>query len=178
MAFGGGLSHSELGTASPAASAASGSDRGPFMRTRRVPAVLVAAFLTVLGLLGGVPATGSAVAAGAVAATSASAPDAAATARHTARAVRSDGVRIRPDGAPRTTAGAAHGAPPSLLPPPPGAPLSDTPSSWPAVHGTVRVAGARGAVPASARAELPDVRGPPGTAGHRSRPTSPPARPS
>ncbi|MCZ7461971.1 hypothetical protein [Streptomyces sp. WMMC940] len=156
------------------------------MRTRRVPAVLVAVFLTVLGLLGGVPAAAPAVvAAGTATVTSAFAPDAAAAARHTARAVRSDGVRARHDsvrarhdGAPRTTAEAAHGVPPSLLPPPPGAPLSDTPMSWPAVHGTVRVAGARTVVPASARAELPGVRGPPGTAGHRSRPTSPPARPS
>ncbi|MFG3308048.1 hypothetical protein [Streptomyces wuyuanensis] len=148
------------------------------MRTQRVPAVLVAALLTLLGLLGGVPAPAPAVAAGAAAPPSASAPDAAAASRHTARAVRSDGVRTRHDTPRRTTAEDAHGARPLVFPPALGAPLSDAPVTGPAAHGTVRVAGAREAVRASARAALPDVRGPPGTTGHRSRPTSPPARPS
>ncbi|MEU4131686.1 hypothetical protein [Streptomyces wuyuanensis] len=148
------------------------------MRTQRVPAVFVAALLTLLGLLGGVPTPAPAIAAGAAAPASASSPDAAAVSRHTARAVRSDGVRTRHDGPRRTTAEDAHGARPLLLPPTSGAPLSDAPVSGPAAHGTVLVAGVREAVRASARAELPDVRGPPGTTGHRSRPTSPPACPS
>ncbi|MEU6709704.1 hypothetical protein [Streptomyces wuyuanensis] len=150
------------------------------MRTQRVPAVLVAALLTLLGLLGGVPAPAAAAGAAppASASASASAPDAAAASRHTARAVRSDGVRTRHDAPRRTTAEDAHGARPLVFPPALGAPLSDAPAAGSAAHGTVRVAGAREAVRASSRAALPDVRGPPGTTGHRSRPTSPPARPS
>lgn len=147
------------------------------MRTQRVPALVVAALLAVLGFLGGMPPAAQAVAAGA-AAPAASSPDAAAASHHTARAVRSDGVRTRHDAPRRTTAEAAHGARPLLLPPAPGGLLSDAPASGPAVHGRVRVTGAREGVRTPARAELPDVRGPPGTAGHRSRPTSPPARPS
>ncbi|MEU2161492.1 hypothetical protein [Streptomyces sp. NPDC019208] len=147
------------------------------MRTQRVPALVVAALLAVLGFLGGMPPAAQAVAAGA-AAPAASSPDAAAASHHTARAVRSDGVRTRHDAPRRTTAEDAHGARPLLLPPAPGGLLSDAPASGPAVHGRVRVTGAREGVRTPARAELPDVRGPPGTAGHRSRPTSPPARPS
>ncbi|WJY48824.1 hypothetical protein QRN89_02800 [Streptomyces chengbuensis] len=147
------------------------------MRTQRVPALVVAALLAVLGFLGGMPPAVQAVAAGA-AAPAASSPDAAAASHHTARAVRSDGVRTRHDAPRRTTAEDAHGARPLLLPPAPGGLLSDAPASGPAVHGRVRVTGAREGVRTPARAELPDVRGPPGTAGHRSRPTSPPARPS
>ncbi|MFD4717449.1 hypothetical protein ACIOWI_20735 [Streptomyces sp. NPDC087659] len=148
------------------------------MRTQRVPAVVVAALLAVLGFLGGMPAAAQAVAAGAAAPAAASSPDAAAASHHTARAVRSDGVRTRHEGPRRTTAEDAHGARPLLLPPAHGGLLSDAPASGPAAHGTVRVAGAREGVRTPARAELPDVRGPPGTAGHRSRPTPPPARPS
>ncbi|WP_249401269.1 hypothetical protein [Streptomyces sp. PKU-MA01144] len=91
---------------------------------------------------------------------------------------RMDGVRHRHDEPRRTTAEEAHGARPSALPPAPGGHLPGTASPEPAAHGTVRVASARDAVRTPARAELPDVQGPPGTAGHRSRPTSPPARPS
>ncbi|GBP99499.1 hypothetical protein SSP531S_08940 [Streptomyces spongiicola] len=105
--------------------------------------------------------------------------------RHDVRAVHTarDDMRYRHDvrhlyGGPlRTTAEEARGARPSPLPPAPGGHPSDATSPQPATHGTVRPASAGDTVRTSARAELPDVRGPPGTAGHRSRPTSAPSRP-
>ncbi|RNL70111.1 hypothetical protein EBF04_00895 [Streptomyces sp. I6] len=166
------------------------------MRAQRVPAVLVtllvSVFFALLGSLAG--ASPAAAAAGGTPApvsvsvyvpvpVPVSAPDAATAFRHTARPVRSD-VRYRHnarhlhDGPLRTTAEEAHGARPSPLPPTPGGRLPDAASPEPATHGTVRPASARDVVRTSHRAELPDVRGPPGTADHRSRPTSPPACPS
>ncbi|MEV0928889.1 hypothetical protein AB0I99_27910 [Streptomyces spongiicola] len=171
------------------------------MRAQRVPAalgaLLAALLFTLLGSLAGAPPAAAAIAAVSTAPAPASgaAPDAATTSRHTARddmrhrhTVRDvhtarDDMRYRHDvrhlyGGPlRTTAEEARGARPSPLPPAPGGHPSDATSPQPATHGTVRPASARDTVRTSARAELPDVRGPPGTAGHRSRPISAPSRP-
>lgn len=152
------------------------------MRARRASAVPAALLLVLLALLlalfGGGAFTAQAPLVGAAPPVSVSAPDAAAPSRHLTRLLRADGTRTRQDGPGRTTAEQPHSARPLLLPPRFGAvapPLPHLPVPW---HGAPRALPAHDTARTAAPVALPYVRGPPGTAGIRSRPTSPPVRPS
>lgn len=152
------------------------------MRARRASAVPAALLLLLLALFGGGAFTAQAPVVGAAPPVSVSAPDAAAPSRHLmrhlTRLLRADGTRTRQDGPGRTAAEQPHSARPLLLPPGSGAvapPLPHLPVPW---HGAPRALPAHDTARTAAPVALPYVRGPPGTAGIRSRPTSPPVRPS
>ncbi|MFJ6632878.1 hypothetical protein ACIQMR_16020 [Streptomyces sp. NPDC091376] len=148
------------------------------MRARRASAVPAVLLLVLLALFGGGAFTAPAPVVGAAPPVSVSAPDAAAPSRHLTRLLRADSTRTRQDGPGRTAAEQPYSARSSLLPPGPGAvtpSLPHLPVPW---HGMPRALPAHDTARTAAPVALPYVRGPPGTAGIRSRPTSLPVRPS
>ncbi|MGW7368296.1 hypothetical protein ACWGI8_33980 [Streptomyces sp. NPDC054841] len=148
------------------------------MRSERTSAALAAVLLAVLALLGVRPATATALVTGPAPSASLPAPAAGApSSRHTDRLSRTDGVQTRPDGPRRTTVGHVHAGSQFSPLPGSGALPPHRPRPPVALRGADRAVPTSDFVRPTARAELLGVRGPPGTAGHRSRPTSPPVRP-